>query len=160
MESTKKWSGRKTFATVQTMVQETFGELHPDSWRRWDAWEEAKSIVKKETRGRKAKVSPAALHELILLAHQLASSGAPFSIDIFREIINQHLSLEMSRGWVHVFVVGCGSEVPKHNGHRWPRRVHASKDPTRARSLANEVGVALSRKGSWISIICQCVQHR
>eukprot|EP00971_Amphidinium_carterae_P135283 2681104-Amphidinium_carterae.1 len=71
MESTKNWSGRKTFATVQTMVPEVFGDLHPDSWRRWD---EAKSIVKAETRGRKAKVSPAALHELTFLAHQLASA--------------------------------------------------------------------------------------
>eukprot|EP00971_Amphidinium_carterae_P227188 4506508-Amphidinium_carterae.1 len=105
MESTKKWSGRKTFATVQTMVPEVFGELHPDSWRRWD---EAKSIVKKKTRGRKAKVSPAALHELTLLAHQLASAGVPFSIDIFREINNQRLNLEMSRGWVHVFLLGAG----------------------------------------------------
>eukprot|EP00971_Amphidinium_carterae_P133168 2637047-Amphidinium_carterae.1 len=61
------------------MLPEVFGELHPDSWRRW---EKAKSIVTREIRGRKARVSPAALHEFTLLAHQLATAGAPFSIDI------------------------------------------------------------------------------
>eukprot|EP00971_Amphidinium_carterae_P051682 1017348-Amphidinium_carterae.1 len=67
-----------------------------------------------ETRGRKKKFCPGALPELTVLAHQLSSSGAPFCIELSREVVLQRFEESVSRGWVLSFLKGAELEPGGH----------------------------------------------
>eukprot|EP00971_Amphidinium_carterae_P061540 1218247-Amphidinium_carterae.1 len=111
MQRKHSWSKRRSFQAAVELCPEVFGTIDDSTWKRWKpltAAEKKEAHGVAETRGRRKKFCPATLQELTLLAHQHSSSGSPFSIELFSEVVLQRFEEIVSRGWVFSFLKGAG----------------------------------------------------
>lgn len=89
-ENRHKWPMTKCLRVAAEVAPEVFGELHPDTPRKWKMSSGAEESASK--RGRKGKLTPGHLVELSAITHTLVGNGVPFSADIFQQLANRVMS--------------------------------------------------------------------